>query len=138
MLVLAPLDYASTFLIVLEAVVVGRTVAILAIAITSLVRMRLEIKNYKWLLMKHFWRIAIMGILVITGLSISLYLSIISLKDAKNSTNVLASVNASRLHWLEFYVGFIPCLAIWIAYPPDDMFTEFNRYPEHVYRVSVL
>lgn len=47
-------------------------------------------------------------------------------------------LEANILHWLEFFANIIPGITILIAFKAEDVFAEFNKFPEQCSRVSVM
>lgn len=122
----------------IDSLIVVRTALIIIIFFVALFRMQREIRlGYRWLISNYMWRVFAIGFSLSLSLAAVLYLDILTFNEATQLTSV-GGLKSTLLHWLEFFEQFLPCGAIAVAYPVADMFTEFNKFPEQVRRVSIL
>ena len=41
-------------------------------------------------------------------------------------------------HWVELATHILPAIAVLLAYKANDIFAEFNKFPEQCQRVSIM
>ena len=86
------------------------------------------------------WRIKVIGISLSVSLAICIVLDLLTMQQVMTHEAILNDDDseATAMHWLEFAANIAPGITILFAYKAQDVFGEFNKFPEHCPRVSVI
>ena len=104
-------------------------------------RLRKQIaKKYVWLKEHYMSNLVAIGLAFFVSNVGWLFLGAISIYEAKHNKYILASldINGIICHWIEFVSNCIPICVILVKYPVQDMFAEFNKFPEQISQVSIM
>ena len=121
----------------------AQSVVLCMIMLVENIKMQKAIKRYYvWLVQDFMWRFQVIGAILFISQVMCLYIDIVSVLQALDRIGncSLTDFNSCSKfeHWVEFAGRSLPTISVLLAYKPNDIFCEFNKFPEHCPRVSIM
>ena len=96
--------------------------------------------KYVWLESHYMTNLIAIGLAFLVTNTGWLFINAVSIYQEQSHVAILNTRSAygQACHWIEFICNCIPIIVILVKYPVQDMFAEFNKFPEQITRVSIM